>query len=54
MPVEILDDIVEELADKFGIYGVGPQEGDLTLDFMPFQIIEALAPFLVDVHFSPP
>lgn len=26
--LETLDDIIEELADKFGIYGVGPPEGD--------------------------
>lgn len=25
MPIETLDDIIEELADKFGIYGVGPE-----------------------------
>lgn len=26
--IETLDDIIEELADKFGVYGIGPQEGD--------------------------
>lgn len=26
--IETLDDIIEELADKFGIYGIGSEEGD--------------------------
>lgn len=26
MSIETLDDIVEELADKFGIYGAGPED----------------------------
>ena len=27
MPIETLEDIAEEMADKFGIYGSGPAEG---------------------------
>jgi len=30
--VETIDDIIEELADKFGIYGIGPQESDHPAD----------------------
>lgn len=30
--IETLDDIVEELADKFGVYGTGPEEGDHPAD----------------------
>jgi len=34
MPIETLDDIVEELADKFGIYGIGQlyEEGNHPTD----------------------
>jgi len=30
--IETLNDIIEELADKFGIYGVGPKEGSHPTD----------------------